>query len=733
MKIKNLSLYCAFTFLCLLLSFSSKASHVDGGEITWKNLNADTFLVTFTGYRECNGLSFPARNLTLSCGKSSSIVNVSTTMSKGKDITPVYLACTRCGKVPNTDYGVQTCKSPYGIEVFYYTAKVNLKKYTALKGCCTLYASMDDLGSRSQAITTGASGENSYFESSINICHGKQSTVSFTNPPLLIVSQNECISYNPGAVDFDLDSSGRPDSLVYSLTKPREGSSNYSTWSSGYSFDKPFYFDSFPYKNAQWNPPTSCAGFHLDSATGELYFRPRKVETTIMAIKVEEFRKDKTGKAFSVGYVIRDMCIAVQKSGTNNVPTITGINGNKVKDTSVLAGQNVCFDIFTNDTNAKDTVSLSWNKSLLPFGATFTPQTGKKHPTATFCWNTMDSFGRSYPYQFVVEAQDDARWVNGRTFQSYRVIVRPDHKDTITITPTRCGVNFNASPKKWSLLAHYLWKGDAGLYSTSSNFIYQYKKPGIYKYSLTVDDGYGFGHTDSGKVVVTSAFTVHLPADTTVCPGSEITIKPKYFGGIAPYIYDWNVGSKSSNISAIISNPMTLIFTVSDSNCTATDTMHIKTFPAPVTPSITLIGLDSLKASLAATQYTWYRDSIKLTVNTRQIFAGAPGKYAVQIEDSNGCLSPISSPYAYISTGVQPIELKPDIRIYPNPTTGLVNIEYTGLQTAKISVLNITSQVQFETIITTHAELDLHNLPKGIYLLKIQSMEGCRVERVILR
>lgn len=67
--------------------------------------------------------------------------------------------------------------------------------------------------------------------------------------------------------------------------------------------------------------------------------------------------------------------------------------------------------------------------------------------------------------------------------------------------------------------------------------------------------------------------------------------------------------------------------------------------------------------------------------------------------------------------------------IYPNPTTGLLNIDIQNL--TKIIICDFSGKTlkTFES----NAQIDLSWMPKGCYLIKLESENEVRVEKVILK
>src|SRR2546423_53307 len=104
-----------FSALLLLISQEIKAGSILGGDITWKCRGNDTFDVTVTLYRDCNGsvASVAYLAITPTCGGST--VYFGTQQSGGIDVTPICkAACTRCSS--------GSCAFPFGIQQYLQTA-----------------------------------------------------------------------------------------------------------------------------------------------------------------------------------------------------------------------------------------------------------------------------------------------------------------------------------------------------------------------------------------------------------------------------------------------------------------------------------------------------------------------------------------------------------------------------------------------------------------------------------
>jgi hypothetical protein len=74
------------------------------------------------------------------------------------------------------------------------------------------------------------------------------------------------------------------------------------------------------------------------------------------------------------------------------------------------------------------------------------------------------------------------------------------------------------------------------------------------------------------------------------------------------------------------------------------------------------------------------------------------------------------------------IEHKEDTRVYPNPTSGLINIEGRGEMT--ITVTNILGQKLIETVAEGSTSVDLSRFGQGVYMLNIETINGTTIQKL---
>lgn len=71
--------------------------------------------------------------------------------------------------------------------------------------------------------------------------------------------------------------------------------------------------------------------------------------------------------------------------------------------------------------------------------------------------------------------------------------------------------------------------------------------------------------------------------------------------------------------------------------------------------------------------------------------------------------------------------------VYPNPSAGAVNIRLpSSLSQAQLHIANLDGHIVFETPIQQNQTLELQNLPKGVYILRFQTMHGMLQKKLVL-
>ena len=365
---KKLGLY--FLAIATISSFSQKSYSMWylGSEITYTNVGTDSFIVSLNIYRDCNAITLGNQSIKAKCKTNNQLIaSLLLTNPSITDVTPTcQTSCTRCQG--------HTCSFPYGIEKYHYEGLLRLSN---LISCCEIKLEYSDCCRNSQ-ITTGPQATNFYLEAILNRCLAPDnSSPEFKYPPLYIACINQDVTFNNGAVDMDIDSNGGlTDSIVTEVISAKVTSGTNIQYTSPYSYDKPVYFWGFPNVNLPWP-----RGFHVSQSTGDIRFRPMKVEGTVFTIRVSEYRHGQ-----KIGEVMRECQLKVISCPNNQPPIISGPFYKEVCE-----GNPVTFNIQTMDYDPNDSLTLTCKKNLS--GSTWST-TFAKHPTGTFTWTPSHWFSQ---------------------------------------------------------------------------------------------------------------------------------------------------------------------------------------------------------------------------------------------------------------------------------------------------------------------------------------------------
>lgn len=193
--------------------------------------------------------------------------------------------------------------------------------------------------------------------------------------------------------------------------------------------------------------------------------------------------------------------------------------------------------------------------------------------------------------------------------------------------------------------------------------------------------------------------------------------------------YQWNVGGSASCIE--VNSAGTYYVTVSDNDgCTAqSEPIAIWVYPVP---SVSVIIKGDTLYSYDAVTYQWLlNDSIIPGATSPMYIAKAPGLYSLYITDTSGC-NEVSQEFAI--TGIDNLTEGPAVMIYPNPNSVgnwqlVVGSELIG---SELDVYDDEGRLIFQSEIRNQkSEIAISGLPNGVYFLRISSMQGRVVRKLV--
>ena len=177
---------------------------------------------------------------------------------------------------------------------------------------------------------------------------------------------------------------------------------------------------------------------------------------------------------------------------------------------------------------------------------------------------------------------------------------------------------------------------------------------------------------------------------------------------------------------------------ISSGGCDSIHVLNLTVNPLPTAPVIT--NSNNTLSSATAITYQWYNGTALLTGETNQtLTATQNGTYYVEIMDANGCTNK-SVGYVVTGVGIDEIGKNPLLTVYPNPSTGVLNIalsELHGNQPIEIKLYDAVGKVVYYNTISAAGnnlttQLQLNNLAQGVLMLQIKQDGWSVNKRVVL-
>jgi len=117
--------------------------------------------------------------------------------------------------------------------------------------------------------------------------------------------------------------------------------------------------------------------------------------------------------------------------------------------------------------------------------------------------------------------------------------------------------------------------------------------------------------------------------------------------------------------------------------------------------------------------------------------------YTVIVTSDSGCVNkmPYDTTYVLVSdsciTSIEEVQFKDGFSIYPNPASQELNVKYESVENFKGSIRLLTVEGQVVNVATDlnfsnlNYRIDMGALPKGIYIIKVETEKGSFVEKII--
>jgi len=472
-------------WLFLFYGVSSYASHVLGGEITYKHIKENKYKVTLLVYRDCNGCKINSHgggNSSEDCSEIEYLYVRGTDNSSSKetkftlnresiqDITPICSQeISACNK---------NSTSIFGIEIQKFTANIDLDNSKIIGFCnYNLYVSFAE---RNANITTGQASQNFCLDAMINICHN-----GFNNSPEFLSTPEFIINSNKTQYKSYLCQNSDNDSLVYKLAPAWMGFEKEASYGSGFTYTNPLsiYCSGAPCTPDKTKEPP--IGFYLNPLNGETVFLPTQDgERAVIVVVVEKYRKI-SGSWVLLGYIKRDLQVFIKAGEGNFSPKILGNTTLTVCEGELLELNIESIDEKNSLTKVQDTVFYTHNTDIN--GGTFVQNAQSQAPFhyASFKWTPKLGEAKSTPYYLKVNVRDNNCPLNAISYKTFDIQVLPKNDIKLNYTPLGCGnfeINASSIPQNSQLKIHLLSVNRVDTLFKSSNIkdTISFISPGIY-------------------------------------------------------------------------------------------------------------------------------------------------------------------------------------------------------------------------------------------------------------
>ncbi len=578
----------------------SYATHSAGADLSYKCLGGLDYEITATFYRDCMGVNEPTSvmiNYTAnSCGYVRTVTAYKDTSQSGIEITmPCASNNTSCNGGSLT-----------GIMKWVYKAVVTLPGYCndwhfSYRVCC-----------RNCSITTiqnpCQNGSELYVEAFLdNVNAPENNSPKFLNDPVAFVCVGQNLNYNPGMFDPD------GDSLFFEIIDPKTGMNSNVTWIA---------------PSSKQMPISSSTPFMVNHSTGALNFTPDQLQIGILTARIKEYRE-----GVYIGSTIRDMQIFTQFCN-NNTPLLSGINNTNSYSTEVCAGTNLCFDVFTTDSDLSQNVSLTVNSTIPGLISTISPGA---RPSVQLCWTPSGTDVRTEPYAITITVRDDACPFNAVQVYTFALsVIGPVF--SIDKTDATC-----AGTQDGTIMLNHNIYGVQATWNTNppvqSNTLTGLSA-GIYTFAISNNNGCTI--TDQVIISEPDSINAQLNLSGVPCHGGCIGTGEVSVVNSSGLTYLWNTGATSQYISGLCNGVYSV--TVSDSSgCSiflqdslfSSSGFQISGIVDDVECHGAATGSISLSVSgaMGPLNYLWSNMATTSTITNLNA-----GNYTVNVSDSAGCV-----------------------------------------------------------------------------------------------
>ena len=243
--------------------------------------------------------------------------------------------------------------------------------------------------------------------------------------------------------------------------------------------------------------------------------------------------------------------------------------------------------------------------------------------------------------------------------------------------------------------------------------------------TFVVTDASGNQDVTSFDVTIIQEYLPFVLSDLSYCGNStQVNLSQGRdsitFAGIG-------VGSNAISFEPVIAGVGTHTITatfIDTMGCVTNGTFDIQVLEAPTVPNITRVASDKIRVDQEYESYQWYRNGTIIEGERAQLYRAMElGLYTVLAGNGNKCYE-ISEGYEFgIPFQEDEVIQQNRVTVYPNPTEGLVFIEFKNGEDTHIVTLTNGLGVELIKVNTDQRvyRLDISNLAAGPYTVNVVS------------
>lgn len=254
----------------------------------------------------------------------------------------------------------------------------------------------------------------------------------------------------------------------------------------------------------------------------------------------------------------------------------------------------------------------------------------------------------------------------------------------------------------------------------------RYTVPVAGTYKVRVTDAYGcYSYSDTFVAVNTPAARPTVsPRDVAFCQGTDIRLyaAPDMYTTAYQWLKNDTLlpGDTLAALDVVAGGYYRVIVTDSFNCITPSDAVNVLVYDLPVKPLVTLSG--NMLSTTVYKSFQWYRNKKAIPGATSRTFlAHFSGEYYVEVSNENNCYNSSDPEYIDLEgTGISGQQPEGSIRLYPNPSEGIVYIDAARPVNVLVKDLQGKQVFREEQV----SVVDMQGWAPGLYFFLLSAADG---------